>query len=131
MLYNKIVNQKNIDYVTDVYRQYPLFVVSASGMSLGCIVFIKHLSAYASWVQLVGANTLGIMILQKFPIFFFVHICPGVKDIYLINPQTVSLFVSVFTVCCCTIFSIYGSRYMPWLFGRIAKRGLMIEGANR
>lgn len=126
-----IIYQDNIDYVTDVYRQYPLFVISAIGMSLGIILIIKQVPRYSSLVNLIGTNTLGIMILQKFPIYFFVHICPGIKRLYLSLPQVTSFFVTIITVLICAVFSSYGTRYVPWMFGRIVKRPIGSEGEEK
>lgn len=114
--------QKNIDYVTDVYRNYPIFVFSAIAMSLGFIIIIREMPRYNSLVTIVGTNTLGIMILQKFPLYFFIHVCPGVKEVYYSYPLLVSMVVSLITVFCCVVVCIIGTSYAPWAFGRVVLR---------
>lgn len=114
-----ILIQNNIDYVTDVYRCYPLFVISAIGMSLGSIIIIKEYIKCGSIIKMIGSYTLGIMILQKFPLFFFIHFCPGCKELYSLYPQLMSVFISIITVIGCAVFSKFACRYIPWAFGRI------------
>lgn len=113
-----IIYQDNIDYVTNVYRSYPIFYFSAIGMSLGIIVIIKETPKHSNLIKTIGLNTLGIMILQKFPLFFLIHVCPVIKNLYHTNILVVSIISTCITVLVCTAVCVYCTKYWPWMFGK-------------
>ena len=112
-----ILYQKNIDYVSDVYRSYPLFFISAGIMSLSLIVLFSGLDKCPKPIGIIGQNTMAIMILQRFPLIFFEKVCPITKDIYITNRFVGALLIAGLTIVLCVLVSIALKRILPWSLG--------------
>ncbi len=110
-----ILYQKNVDYVSDQYRIYILFLLTAVVMItslIGIFTMIKH---YPKYILDIGQNTLSIMILQKFPLIFFEKVCPIVKNYYVTNKVATSFTITIFTILMCMIVKKIIDKYIPWM----------------
>lgn len=113
-----ILSQDNIDYVWDDYRIYPFFLAAAAGMSSGLILLASRFPVKSRMIGIIGRNTLGIMVMQKFPLVFFEYVCPGIKNIYFSNRGIASLIISILSIVLCTAASIVLEIFAPWMIGR-------------
>ena len=116
-----IMMQKNIDYVSDQYRIYILFFISASLISTSLVLIFKSIREHANIMQIVGQRTMTIMLLHKFPLLFFKGLCPIIKDLYITNKVIVSILISILTVALCLMADKVLKKYVPWAIGTVAK----------
>ena len=112
-----IISQKNIDYVADQYRNYILFILSASMFSLALILIFININNFNNIILLIGKNTMIILVLHKFPIMFFRNLFPITKNFYINYRFFSSLLISFLTIFLCLIFGQILKKRFPWLFG--------------
>ena len=112
-----IISQKNIDYVADQYRNYTLFFLSASTLSLALIHIFININNFNNIILMIGKNTMPILVLHKFPIMFFKNLCPIIKVFYINHRFFSSLIISFLTVFLCLIFGQILKKRFSWLFG--------------
>ena len=98
-----ILSQNNIDYVSDQYRIYGLFVFSAITMSTALILIFMNIKKYPKCILEIGRGTLTILLLHKFPLLFFERVCPVVKDIYISNRIITSFIISILSIVICIL----------------------------
>ena len=69
----------------------------------------------------VGRNTVGIMVMHKFPILFFVGLLPISKKLIGIYPLVVSIMVAILSIGMCLAVSEVIYRVCPMVLGRRKK----------
>ena len=93
----------NVDYVSDQYRIYPLFLVSATITSTSMLYLIALLKLNNKFLLKIGNGTLYIMLFHKFIIMFFERICPIIKDLSSINIYLSAFLISFLTIIISTV----------------------------
>lgn len=96
--------QGNIDYVSDQYRVYPLFVFVASMIDFFIIYSCSFIRKKNRIIDILGSSTLFILVFHKFPLIFFEKICPVLKDLYDQNIVLVSFFDTILVLVICYLF---------------------------
>ena len=91
-----------IDYVSDQYRIYIIFMLLAN---LTCIpiIFLSYIiNVDSNKLVFIGNNTLYILCIHKFPIMFFKKVCPIIKNYSSFD--SIGIMISIFTLILCSIF---------------------------
>ncbi len=96
-----------ISVMVDLYgKSIPLYLIDSFCMITATFLFcmiIKH----QSFLELIGRNTLTILLWHKFPILFFQKVCPGIKE-FLASPnllisEPATFGVAIFSIISCLI----------------------------
>lgn len=116
-----ILMQKNIDYICDQYRIYILFFIAAIMISVGLSGLFSKNPQYHSLVLRIGKDTLGILIIQRFPITFFEKICPGLKDLYKNSQGVGSVLITILVLVLCYCVTELILKIGPWMLGQVKK----------
>lgn len=111
----KITGQNQMSYPHNVYGILPLFYLGAFGMSAG-VIGASIVIGKCSLLELVGKNTLEILVLHKYPILLFQIVAPKFlsSDIYYY-----ACFVAAgIAIGTSMLIALPISKFTPWAFGK-------------
>ena len=114
------VGNGQVSYNADSYGKHG-FVYFLFMANLLCIGFVLGAMCIPNGMKLlnyVGKNTVGIMVMHKFPILFFVGLLPLSKRLIGIYPLITSVVVAMLSVTMCLIASEIIYRVCPIVLGR-------------
>lgn len=106
--YLLVYNNETISVMQDKYGNYLIYFAVSMLMITNIMIISKTINKIfkkqkiISWI---GQSTLIILLLHKFPVLFFQHICPGIKnvlnqsDTILNNILAVAITVVVIMMC--------------------------------
>ena len=112
-----------VDYATDFFPSYAVFLVTALLGSYG-IIFLSIGLKGCKVLEYVGKSTLGILVMHKFPVLLFQTIGPQtvlLERIDSIVGVIISLVVSVIAIVLCLAVTFFINRYLPFLLGDFSK----------
>ena len=112
-------NNSLISYNADNYGKmgYVYFLTQGTLLCVGfsCLAAIKEKSGViARWLS---ENTLGIMVMHKFPILFFVALLPMTKELVREAPLIGSILIACSSVVLCVVVSNIIVKVCPTLLG--------------
>jgi len=116
-----ILYQDNIDYVSDQYRNYFLFFISATLISFSIMIFSRIFENNLTILSVVGEKSLTILLFHKFPLLLFQHIIPFTRDFYVMNRHFAALVFSLISVAICIIADYICMRLCPFIIGKNGK----------
>lgn len=93
--------QRNVDYVSDEYRNYFVFLIAATCVIFAITIFCDIHKLQHRLLLIIGENTLVILLFHKFPILFFEKVCPGLKYLYSINPEIWTIIITPVAIMLC------------------------------
>lgn len=99
-----VLSQMNghIAYSWSLYGSYPIFTAAALCGCIGWVLLCRQIPS-AGFVEKVGASTLAILVMHKFPILFFQTVMPFVKDRLSENNPLWGIAISIIVICMCMI----------------------------
>ena len=106
-----------VDYVVDRYNNYPLFVLSAALTSVGILFLCSALTFLNKPLGYIGRNTMGILLMHKFPIMFFISVFPATANLAEEYPMIGSALIAMASLALCLMASAVLKRIMPWSLG--------------
>lgn len=113
-----ILNQGNIDYVSDQYRNYFIFISSAVSVICGFLfIFIWKYDKKEIFVSATGKKSLSILLLHKFPLLFFIQVFSVTKKLYIEHITITSLIISVISIFLCMLLDKLIPSKIRWLIG--------------
>ncbi len=97
-----VLSQMNghIAYSWSLYGDYPIFMAAALAGCCGWVLLCRQLPEMDA-VEKIGASTLAILVMHKFPILFFQTIVPFVRDRLAENDPLCGLLVSAVVIAMC------------------------------
>ena len=94
------------------------FLVMATMLCVGFVSFALCFSNGVAPINYIGRNTVGIMVMHKFPILFFVGLFPISKKLIGTYPLVVSIVVAILSIGMCLAVSEVIYRVCPMVLGR-------------
>ena len=113
------IGMKNgrVRYSGDVYNSYPLFWLSAFGSIIGYLLMARVIEKNRV-LEYVGASTMAILVMHKFPVLFFQTIVPQTRKLLADNNLPVALIVAVIAIAMCLIAERIILLICPALVGK-------------
>ena len=113
------IGMKNgrVRYSGDVYNSYPLFWLSAFGSIIGYLLMARVIDRNRV-LEYVGASTMAILVMHKFPVLFFQTIVPQTRKLLADNNLPVALIVAVIAIAMCLIAERIILLICPALVGK-------------
>ena len=111
-----ILNGK-VGYTSNAYGHIELYFLAALCSVVGIVLVCMSIKS-CNPLEFVGQNTLGIMVMHKFPVVFFQTLCPVVKVYLKQNSVIVGIAVSVICIVMCVVAELVINRFCPLLLGR-------------
>ena len=117
------IGNGQVSYNADSYgvHGFGLFLVIATMLCVGFVSLAMCFPDGVTPINYVGRNTVGIMVMHKFPILFFVGILPISKKLIGIYPLVVSIMVAILSIGMCLAVSEVIYRVCPMVLGRRKK----------
>ena len=114
------VGNGQISYNADSYGKHGFvyFLAMATLLCIGFVIIATCIPNGVKAINYVGKNTVGIMVMHKFPILFFVGLFPLSKHLIGTYPLIVSIVVAMLSVGMCLITSEIIYRICPIILGR-------------
>ncbi|MCR5068145.1 MAG: acyltransferase [Erysipelotrichaceae bacterium] len=109
-----------VRYSADVYNNYLLFLISAFGSIIGYLLLAQTIEKNRV-LEYVGASTMAILVMHKFPILFFQTILPLTKKRLADNDLLTALAVAAVAVVMCLIADKIITMICPPLLGKRKK----------
>ncbi len=116
-------NVGQVSYNSDNYGAmgYPYFLMMSFLFCLGFYSIIGCLKKRIVWLEYMGMNTIGIMVMHKFPILFFIGVFPLTRKLTSHYPLAVSIAVTILTIALCLLASTIICRVCPFILGKKRK----------
>ena len=109
-----------VNYMSNEYGFYFLFVLSSIGFS----IFFIHISIRIKenrWLEIVGKNTMSILIFHKLPIVFFQskagYVSELMKNSNILYELLICIVVSFISIVFCLLASFFIQRLFPLAIG--------------
>ena len=117
------IGNGQVSYNADSYgaHGFGLFLVIATMLCVGFVSLAMCFPDGVTPINYVGRNTVGIMVMHKFPILFFVGLLPISKKLIGIYPLVVSIMVAILSIGMCLAVSEVIYRVCPMVLGRRKK----------
>ena len=114
------IGNGQVSYNADSYGTYGFgyFLVMAIMLCVGFVSLAMCFSNGVTPINCVGRNTVGIMVMHKFPILFFVGVFPISKKLIGMYPLIVSIMVAILSIGMCLAGSKVTYRVCPIVLGR-------------
>lgn len=114
------VGNGQVSYNADSYGKHGFvyFLAMATLLCIGFVVVVTCIPNGVKSINYVGKNTVGIMVMHKFPILFFVGLFPLSKRLIGTYPLAVSIVVATLSVVMCLVASEIIYRVCPIALGR-------------
>ena len=114
----------NVDYVSDAYGNYWMFLLTAILLSGGVLLICASFPKEIRPLCYIGKNTMGILLMHKFPIMFFVSILPLTRTLVAEKPLVGAILISAVTIGFCLVVNGILKRLAPWSVGILRKSEL-------
>ncbi len=114
------IGNGQISYNADSYvtHGFGYFLVMATMLCVGFVSLAMCFQNGVTPINYVGRNTVGIMVMHKFPILFFVGLFPISKKLIGTYPLAVSIIVAILSIGMCLAVSEVIYRVCPIVLGR-------------
>ena len=114
------VGNGQVSYNADSYGKHGFvyFLAMAMLLCVGVVIVATCIPKGVKSINYVGKNTVGIMVMHKFPILFFVGLFPLSKRLIGTYPLVVSSVVAMLSVVMCLIASEVIYWVCPIVLGR-------------
>jgi acyltransferase len=114
------IGNGQVSYNADSYGKHGFvyFLVMAMLLCIGFVIIATCIPNGVKSINYVGKNTVGIMVMHKFPILFFVGLFPLSKRLIGTYPLAVSIVVATLSVVMCLVASEIIYRVCPIVLGR-------------
>lgn len=114
------IGNGQISYNADSYGKHGFvyFLVMATLLCIGFVIIATCIPNGVKSINYVGKNTVGIMVMHKFPILFFVGLFPLSKRLIGTYPLAVSIVIATLSVVMCLVVSEIIYRVCPIVLGR-------------
>ncbi len=109
-----------VRYSGDVYNNYLFFFISAFSSCLGYLLLAQALEKNRA-MEYVGASTLAILVMHKFPILFFQTILPFTRNRLANNDLFTALAVAVISIIMCLVAEKIIMLICPVVLGKNRK----------
>lgn len=111
-----------VDYVSDAYGNYWMFLLVAMLISGGILLVCAGFPKDIKLLRYIGKNTMGILLMHKFPIMFFVFILPMTRTLIADKPLVGAILISVVTIGLCLVVNGVLKQIAPWSIGVLHKK---------
>ena len=117
------IGNGQISYNADSYgtHGFGYFLVIAGMLCVGFVSLAMCFPNGVTPINYVGRNTVGIMVMHKFPILFFVGLFPISKKLIGTYPLVVSIMVAILSIGMCLAVSEVIYRVCPIALGKRKK----------
>ena len=114
------IGNGQVSYNADSYgtQGFGYFLVMAGMLCVGFVSLAMCFPNGVTPINYVGRNTVGIMVMHKFPILFFVGLFPISKKLIGTYPLVVSIVVAILSIGMCLAGSEVIYRACPIVLGR-------------
>ena len=114
------IGNGQVSYNADSYgiHGFGYFLVMATMLCIGFVSLVMCFPNGVTPINYVGRNTVGIMVMHKFPILFFVGLFPISKKLIGTYPLVVSIIVAILSIGMCLAVSEVIYRVYPIVLGR-------------
>lgn len=114
------IGNGQVSYNADSYGTdgFGYFLVMATMLCVGFVSLALCFSNGVAPINYIGRNTVGIMVMHKFPILFFVGLFPISKKLIGTYPLVVSIVVAILSIGMCLAVSEVIYRVCPMVLGR-------------
>ena len=114
------IGNGQVSYNADSYgtHGFGYFLVMAGMLCVGLVSLTMCFPNGVTPINYVGRNTVGIMVMHKFPILFFVGLFPISKKLIGTYPLIVSIMVAILSIGMCLAVSEVIYRVCPIVLGR-------------
>lgn len=114
------IGNGQVSYNADSYGNHGFvyFLAMAMLLCIGFVIIATCILNGVKSINYVGKNTVGIMVMHKFPIMFFVGLFPLSKRLIGTYPLAVSIVVATLSVVMCLVASEIIYRVCPIVLGR-------------
>lgn len=100
----------HIAYSWSLYGNYPIFMLAALAGCMGWVLLCRQLPSMPP-AERIGASTLAILVMHKFPILFFQTLVPITKSLLARNNPLCGLVISVIVIAMCMVVKrLFGKR---------------------
>lgn len=108
-----------VSYNADNYgsKGYAYFVVQGAMMCIGFVWLASVVRTNRKAIRYLGENTLGIMVMHKFPVLFFVSLLPITKNLINRRPLLGAILVAAVSIILCLVVSTVIFRICPLILG--------------
>ena len=107
----------SVDYVSDAYGNYLMFILVATLLSGGFLLICASIPKEIKPLSYIGKNTMGILLMHKFPIMFFVSIVPVTRALIAEKPLMGAILISTVTIGLCLVANVVLKQIAPWSIG--------------
>lgn len=114
------IGNGQVSYNADSYgtHGFGYFFVMATMLCIGFVSLAMCFPNGVIPINYVGRNTIGIMVMHKFPILFFVGLFPISKKLIGSYPLVASIMVAILSIGMCLVVSEVIYRVCPMVLGR-------------
>lgn len=114
------IGNGQVSYNADSYgtHGFGYFLVMAGMLCVGFVSLAMCFPNGVTPINYIGRNTVGIMVMHKFPILFFVGLFPISKKLIGTYPLVVSIMVAILSIGMCLAVSEVIYRVCPIVLGR-------------
>lgn len=114
------IGNGQVSYNADSYGNHGFvyFLAMAMLLCIGFVIIATCILNGVKSINYVGKNTVGIMVMHKFPIMFFVGLFPLSKRLIGTYPLAVSIVVATLSVVMCLVAFEIIYRVCPIVLGR-------------
>ncbi len=106
-----------VRYSADIYNNYLLFLLSAFTSITGYLLLAQALERNRA-LEYVGASTMAILVMHKFPILFFQTILPFTRNRLADNDLITAIAVAILSIIMCLIADKVITMIWPPLLGK-------------
>ena len=106
----------------DIYGNYFIFLPSAGMTAAGFILLASLKQEGIPALSYVGRNTLGILLMHKFPVMFVIVLFPFAQRFLTSYPVIMSLLLAVVTIVLCLAADRIICLVAPWAVGKQTKK---------
>lgn len=114
------IGNGQVSYNADSYgtHGFGYFLVMAGMLCVGFVSLAMCFPNGVTPINYIGRNTVGIMVMHKFPILFFVGLFPISKKLIGTYPLVVSIMVAILSIGMCLAVSEVIYRVCPIALGK-------------
>ncbi len=116
LLLSVFVNTK-VNYWDNVYGQPLLYYLIGAMILLGLMLILSAPSSMPKFILITGRNSLGILLMHKFPVLFFQVFIPYTSRAMRAATFLPSLLISAVCIAMCCAVIIPVRRWIPWAIG--------------